>query len=194
VVLGLLAGLMAMLGALNYPSVGFLPNQFGYFALGIASFYVYRAPGWFARIPARLHDAMLPVLGLALLFLLRQPLPVLVWLVVMDVILARRAGLETPLTAALNRVLELPVLQWLGRISYSVYLVHIPIMYVVFRAITRLNEHMGGWKFLVLALPVTIILTLLVAALTYRWIEVPGMALGRRLASGTLTEPLQAAR
>jgi peptidoglycan/LPS O-acetylase OafA/YrhL len=172
---------MVGLSALNYSSVGFLPNQFVYFALGIASFYVYSASGWFARTNPRTHDLLLPAIGVILFFLLRQPLPVLVWLVVMDVILARRTGLKTPLTSTLNGALELPTLQWLGRISYSVYLVHIPIMYVVFRAITRLNEHLGGWKSLILALPATIVLTLTVATFAYRWIEVPGMTLGRRL-------------
>lgn len=179
--LGLLAGSIAVLGALGYPSVGFLPNQFAYFALGIASFYMYRSCGWLARIPPRAHDLLLPVIGLTLYVLLRQPLPILVWLVVFDAVLARRAGLETPLTSSVNRFLEWPLLQGLGRISYSVYLVHITVMYVVFRAITRFDEHLGGLKFLLLALPATLILTLAIAAVTYRWIEVPGMALGRLL-------------
>lgn len=194
----LAACVMAGLGALDYPSIGFLPNQFAYFALGIASFYLWLAPIRFDRIKPYTHDLLFAATGVTLFFLLRQPLPVLVWLVVLDAVLARRAGYETRLTSAVNRMLELPVLQWLGKISYSVYLVHIPILYVVFRAVTRLNEHMGGWKFLALALPLTLGLTLLVASFTYRWIEVPGMALGKwlsaRLAVKPAAGPLGAAR
>ena len=188
--LGLLAAAMAGLLFLGYPSIGFLPNQFAWFALGIASFYAYRSSGWFARLNPRTHDMLLPVIGVLLFFLLRNPWPVLVWLLVLDVILAERAGLETFFTATLRRILELPLLQWLGRISYSVYLVHLGILYVVLRAITRLDEHLGGWKVLVLALPATLILTLLVSALTYRWIEVPGMALGRALSARLGAKPL----
>jgi peptidoglycan/LPS O-acetylase OafA/YrhL len=187
---GLLAAAMAGLLFLGYPSIGFLPNQFAWFALGIASFYAYRSSGWFARINPRTHDLLLPVIGVLLFFLLRNPWPVLVWLLVLDVIMAERAGLETFFTAALRRILELPPLQWLGRISYSVYLVHLAILYVVLRAITRLDEHLGGWKVLALALPATLILTLLVSALTYRWIEVPGMALGRALSARLGAKPL----
>lgn len=181
----LLALAVAGISLIGYPSVGFLPNQFAWFALGIASFYVYRRCDWFARLDPRTHDLLLPAAGVVLFFLLRNPWPVLVWLVVLDVILAERAGLETAMTRTARRILELPLLQWLGRISYSVYLVHLAILYVVLRAITRLDEHLGGWKVLVLALPATIILTLLVSVLTYRWIEVPGMALGRRLSAAS---------
>ena len=188
--LGLLAAAMASLLFLGYPSIGFLPNQFAWFALGIASFYAYRSSGWFARLNPRTHDLVLPVIGLLLFLLLRNPWPVLVWLLVLDVILAERAGLETFFTTTLRRILELPLLQWLGRISYSVYLVHLAILYIVLRAITRLDEHLGGWKVLVLALPATLLLTLLVSALTYRWIEVPGMALGRALSARPGSKPL----
>jgi peptidoglycan/LPS O-acetylase OafA/YrhL len=188
--LGVLAAAMASLLFLGYPSIGFLPNQFVWFALGIASFYAYRSSGWFARLNPRTHDLVLPVIGVLLFLLLRNPWPVLVWLLVLDVILAERAGLETFFTATLRRILELPLLQWLGRISYSVYLVHLAILYIVLRAITRLDEHLGGWKVLVLALPATLLLTLLVSALTYRWIEVPGMALGRALSTRLGSKPL----
>lgn len=194
--LGLFAAAMAGLLLLRYPSIGFLPNQFAWFALGIASFHVYRNCGWFARFHPRTHDLLLPIIGALLFFLLHNPWPVLVWLLVLDVILAERAGLETRVTALLGRVLEWPALQWLGRVSYSVYLVHLAILYVVLRAITRLDEHLGGWKVLVLALPATIVLTLLVSALTYRWIEAPGMKLGKalsaRLRARPATEPLSA--
>ena len=188
--LGLLVAAMTSLLFLGYPSIGFLPNQFAWFALGIASFYAYRSSGWFARLNPRTHDLVLPVIGVLLFLLLRNPWPVLVWLLVLDVILAERAGLETFFTATLRRILELPLLQWLGRISYSVYLVHLAILYIVLRAITRLDEHLGGWKVLVLALPAILLLTLLVSALTYRWIELPGMALGRALSARLGTKPL----
>lgn len=179
--LGLLAAALAGLSLAGYPSIGFLPNQFVWFALGIASFYVWRHGHWFARLDPRTHDLLLPAIGVLLFLLLHNPWPVLIWLLVLDVILAERAGLKTNITTTLRHVLELPLLQWLGRISYSVYLMHIGVLYVVLRAITRFDEHMGGWKVLALALPATVILTLMVSALTYRWIEVPGMALGRAL-------------
>ncbi len=75
-------------------------------------------------------------------------------------------------------------LAFLGEISYSVYLLHFPMM-------AAIAELAGGWLGLslfsgtplsgfLLALATTS-LTLPAAALVYRWIELPGMALGRKL-------------
>lgn len=180
---------IAAVGLLNIPSVGFLPNQFVWFVLGIASYQAWQSPGWYTHIPARAHDALLLALMALLYVLLHQPLPVLVWLVVMDSLLAQRTGRQTATTQAVNRLLEQPVLQKLGEMSYSVYLVHIPVLYVVFRALTKWDEHLFGWKFLALALPATLIVTLLVSTLTYRLIERPGIALGSRLAARKNVSP-----
>lgn len=61
---------------------------------------------------------------------------------------------------------------YLGRISYSVYLMHPIVMTVVPQAGTSL-----------LTLVIWLGVLLLVASFTYRWIEQPGIALGQRLTS-----------
>lgn len=182
--LALVVAALAGLAMLGLRSVGFLPNQLHWFALGIGSFCLYgwRAD-WFLRVPARWHDPGLLLLCALLYLTLHNPLPVIIWLAVLDLLLIGRTGMRTPLTGLLRRLLHQPLLLWLGRISYSVYLIHIPVLYLVFRAVTRLDAHIGGWKFLALALPGTLLVTIALAAATYRWIERPGMALGRRLAS-----------
>jgi peptidoglycan/LPS O-acetylase OafA/YrhL len=58
---------------------------------------------------------------------------------------------------------------WLGRISYSVYLFH-PLVLTLLR--------LAGWSWWV-ALPSAVGATLLVSQLTYRLVELPGIALGR---------------
>lgn len=181
--LAILLGLVAALGSIRYASAGFLPNQFVYFAVGAASYFAWRDGDWFRRIHARAHDMALLVIGLCLFFALKEPLPMLVWLLVLDLLLAQRAGIITPLTGLLDRVLSFPALRWLGEISYSVYLVHMTLLYVVFRAVTKLDHDLFGWKFLFLALPGTVALTLLVAIVTHRFIEKPGMALGKKIAA-----------
>jgi peptidoglycan/LPS O-acetylase OafA/YrhL len=165
------------------PSIGFLPNQLGYFALGTLSFYAWRHADRLARLGRTLHDAGLLLCAAVLYLAFPQPLPLLIWLVALDVIVLQRAGVRTFLTAAPAWILERPLLQRLGEISYSVYLVHMPILYLVFRAVTKLDPHRGGWKFLVIALPLTVLATLAAAQLTYRWIEQPGIALGRALSN-----------
>jgi peptidoglycan/LPS O-acetylase OafA/YrhL len=60
---------------------------------------------------------------------------------------------------------------WLGRISYSVYLLHGMVIMLLL---------MMGWSWWV-TLPVALAATLLLSHLTYRFVEVPGIALGRAI-------------
>ncbi|MGR4064686.1 MAG: acyltransferase family protein [Vulcanimicrobiaceae bacterium] len=76
-----------------------------------------------------------------------------------------------PHTPAVVRAFEWPPIEWVGRISYSLYLVHIVVLMVVWR--------LTGSP-LVAAL-VFVPLSLAIADLTYRYVEVPSIALGRRL-------------
>lgn len=72
-------------------------------------------------------------------------------------------------------------LAWCGRRCYSLYLLHMPIMGMTFIA--------AGWKSPPLAtdggLPIimiAVVATFFIAALTYRWIELPFMSLADRVA------------
>jgi len=180
---------LLILSFLHVPSIGFLPNQIGYFAIGAASYYAWLHGERLARLGAGPRTmGLLACMGLVWL-VFRQPLPLLIWLVVLDVIVLQRAGTRSFLTALPAWFLERPVLQRLGEISYSVYLVHMPVLYVVFRAVTKLDPHMGGWRFLVIALPTTLVATLAVAWLTHRWIEQPGIAMGRALSKRWRSAP-----
>ncbi|WP_082119434.1 acyltransferase family protein [Saccharothrix sp. ST-888] len=72
------------------------------------------------------------------------------------------------------------VLTWLGAISYSVYVVHIPVLHAVTWLIPGdAFPHHGPGKFV----PALIFLAavLLFSHLTYRLVELPGQNLGRRL-------------
>ncbi len=62
---------------------------------------------------------------------------------------------------------------WLGRISYSLYLVHIPIIYVMSQIVD-----MSAWSFFYVTLVVSI-MSLITAELMVRYIEVPGIQLGK---------------
>lgn len=84
---------------------------------------------------------------------------------------ARVIGFAVFGLALLLRNRPLPrVLCWFGEISYSVYLLHALIITYI--------APIGGP---VAASLVWFVLTLGVSALTYRWIELPAIALGRRL-------------
>jgi peptidoglycan/LPS O-acetylase OafA/YrhL len=71
-----------------------------------------------------------------------------------------------------GRLLRLPPMEWLGRISYSVYL----WQQLVFGFAPR------AWPARGLALPFLILAILLIATASRHWIELPLIRLGRRLA------------
>lgn len=82
------------------------------------------------------------------------------------------AAISSP---SIQKVLSLPFLVWLGEISYSFYLVHVPIILTL---VLVLHAYVPIWL-IVVSVP---LISLLVASLYHRFIALPAVALGRRLA------------
>ncbi len=74
----------------------------------------------------------------------------------------------------LAALLRMRSMQFLGRISFSLYLLHFPILFML--SPLRSPRASFGWLFLPY-----LALSLLAAAAMYRWVEMPAMALGRRV-------------
>jgi peptidoglycan/LPS O-acetylase OafA/YrhL len=72
----------------------------------------------------------------------------------------------------------------LGDWSYSLYLLHVPVAFSLARAIdNRFGAVMSLDQMAALVLLGTVAITMPLAAFSFRWIELPGIALGRRAAS-----------
>ncbi len=79
-------------------------------------------------------------------------------------------------SSPIQNLLHITPLKWLGRVSYSLYLFHLPILI----AATHLfYGKMPVWAYLVPAS----VLSLAVAGLAYRFIEAPSIELGRKLSA-----------
>jgi peptidoglycan/LPS O-acetylase OafA/YrhL len=78
--------------------------------------------------------------------------------------------------AKVSAFLEGKIPQWLGRISYSLYLIHVPLMLVVFPLV------LGRMPFALAAL-VVIAASLSAASVMSRLVEAPAIRLGHRLAA-----------
>lgn len=74
---------------------------------------------------------------------------------------------------------------YLGKISYSAYLIHLIVLYIVKnflqRALTLLNLNLSPTLNLIVLLGFLLVGTMAISALTYKFIELPGLQLGRTL-------------
>lgn len=90
------------------------------------------------------------------------------------VVLAMIALLVSTITGRhMLRVLAGRLFLWLGRVSYSLYLVHVPVMFVLL-SVTH------GWLSPLAALVLAGFVSFALAALIHRYVELPGIWLGRR--------------
>lgn len=75
-----------------------------------------------------------------------------------------------------------PAALWLGERSYSIYLAHVPVIVVLRRGVPWVTDALGqGALAFFLCAAVVLPLVCLAAALGYRFVERPGIALGRRI-------------
>jgi peptidoglycan/LPS O-acetylase OafA/YrhL len=99
-------------------------------------------------------------------------------------------GSAVLLTLALNtqkfqKFLRIPVLLFLGRISFSLYLTHTIVLQIVVRL---LHDHVPLWN----SLAVTMLLVIPVATLFYRAVERPALLLSKKIGRWGRTVPVQA--
>lgn len=130
------------------------------------------------------HQAYLQSLCLRLPFFIALPM----WLACFAVLCAPHYTGETvleslmaalllatlPVMPLAQKTLVLPPLLWLGRISYSFYLIHIPVLFTLFHIG---NGHWPFWTVVLLAA----LTSLLVALVVHIVIEAPAIRLGQRL-------------
>ena len=90
-------------------------------------------------------------------------------------------------TARLKRPFEGSLLRWFGSISFSLYMWHLPFMFIFVYAIVQ-NIHTQAWN------PIaqyglfwcwTLVVIIPISATFYRWVEKPGVRLGERLIAAT---------
>jgi peptidoglycan/LPS O-acetylase OafA/YrhL len=77
----------------------------------------------------------------------------------------------------LARALSRPTLLFLGRISFSLYLLHVPILHLLAPRIVAPDRRGSGWLLLLALVAVAIP----VSIASHRWIESPAIALGNRV-------------
>lgn len=106
---------------------------------------------------------------------------ILIWLSTLAWMIDSELGTQGLLHRAINKLLHSKIALFIGKISYSIYLWHVPIIILVQWILFR-NGHIQTWQdCLIYTSIATIPLTILVSSLSYRWIEEPFIRMGARM-------------
>ena len=183
--IGLCAACISLLWAARYvlPDVMYgaaLPFHVEFFFIGAASYFAYNRYATHG-----LSDVSFPIAcSLAVfLFVLSDHslllIPIELWLVFMGLILEHPSSLSSRLTSPL---FANPFVQFLGRISYSIYLSHILVIIVMQYALLTWAPQLSQMVHTGLLLICTMAATVVVSAGLYHFLEAPGIQVGRALA------------
>jgi peptidoglycan/LPS O-acetylase OafA/YrhL len=134
-------------------------------------------------LPAIRRYPLVPVLWMlvCLVLVYRDALFLGVWLAIMPYMLMLPPAdrVSQVIDRVLHALLDSRIATWLGQRSYTTYLIHFPLVQAIVWACARTG--LGYWQSVAVLAVGTILLTLIASALIHRWIERPGIALGKTL-------------
>lgn len=178
--LGLFAIALFLLRHFFEWGVGALPRSAHLFLVGALAYYGYR----FVRDHKDILQPAGPVVAsLPLVFAVffAPTIPRILFCLVYSMVLGRELMPDQTLLKWASKPFQWKPFLYLGRISYCIYMTHILVLYVCAHFLTPFfnDQHV----FFAVLFAVVLTCTLLVSALVSRYIEYPGMALGKRLAN-----------
>ncbi len=169
------------------PRVGygaFLPFHIEFFFFGAASYFLYRLVSmsrWRFEAPAR-ADVCFPIaamLAAVVAFSARSwsQIPMIFWILFLGIVLEPQGSLVSRIA---RPIFENRFTQYLGRISYSIYLSHALVLMLVQYCLLVAMPHLGQLAHCLILFVVCTSVTIALSGLLYRYIEVPGIAYGKR--------------
>ena len=161
----------------------FLPQLIGFFGLGMIS-YALMVKLRERETTVVYSSALIISVGL-LAYNFKGPegnfLPIMIWAMIFASIIAK--------DTVFHWVLDNPVARWLGSISYSTYITHMPVLILVNSYFVRDMAELGTLQKLGLMIAIAWPIALLTSVFSYYVIEKRGIAIGRAIASRLTGKP-----
>jgi peptidoglycan/LPS O-acetylase OafA/YrhL len=177
--------------AYGYAAGAFIVNQAGFFLAGIFSYYLWR---YFRSAPAAHASLIQPgaAVALAAVYLIvPNSLSLLIWVAMMGAVLAETCQLRQGVFAKAAQVLRTKPFQFLGKISYSVYMTHMFVLYLWATVFSQVLPAMDKPQYLVWNVLAVVGTTIPLSMLCYRLIEAPGIKLGSLLLARRIVVPVE---
>jgi peptidoglycan/LPS O-acetylase OafA/YrhL len=181
-ILSILVLAIVLLHSRYWLGEGFAINQAAYFAVGILCYFVFKNRDVFQRAPGMAWLAG-AVSIMIVAYLMLRPVSLALWIGVFALVVNEGDGGRNLISAACRS----RPFQFLGKISYSIYLTHALVLDAVSLTVLHLFPDITKPLHFNLAMLLTLPLTLILSALTYFLIEKPGMAVGQSLADKVAT-------
>ncbi|SUQ57121.1 O-acetyltransferase OatA [Raoultella terrigena] len=160
-------------------SGGFFGNNLGSFALGFISYYFYK------HYHDKLSGLLITICGLSLIlsfiFLMKiESIPYVIWVLTFFSIIK---FYKTQQRNLVIKILDNRLVLLLGRISYSIYMMHMLVLIIMLRLTVYLKlPQYPTYLFVILG---TILVSSLLSLMTYKFIEMPFIKLGKRFSTRT---------
>ena len=156
----------------------FLPIKAKFFFIGAVSFFAFRFVTRSREAQALMSGAFLSLLTVLAIF--GKSLPLFLWAVTLGAYLCRFSANENLFSSAVSAVLNFQTAQWIGRISYSTYLCHAPLIYTGLFILLRTHHHWTPSSFLAALTAIVVPTTLLCSHLLFTFVEQPFIDAARR--------------
>ncbi|MCC4105228.1 acyltransferase family protein [Serratia ureilytica] len=145
------------------------------FLIGFISFFFYRD-----ILPsitlAKLKTISFLVVVSSILLLKKDCIGYVIWFVTFFAVLI---GMKSERGNLITKSFDNKIMQIVGKVSYSVYMVHMLVIYFSLYLFVALEVNVGfGYLMLV---PISIIVSLIISMVTFKFIEQPMMNLGKRV-------------
>jgi peptidoglycan/LPS O-acetylase OafA/YrhL len=165
--------------AARYFGEGFIGAHAAYFAIGCASFFLWKSKSELLLRFAKHSNLLIPLITILIVVVFPNQFQFAIWFCVLaSCLTVRKSGNEQVIARSISSLLKIPPLRWLGRISYSFYLIHMIALYGMLWLLR--NSNMSQMNLMLSTLAGTLVITLIAAHFSYQWVELPFIELGRR--------------
>lgn len=160
----------------------FLFSKLSLFWVGMISFFAFR---WSIQNRAKLINQAAWLTPVLLFFYLtifsyKSNIGTFIWLLFFTLLLTNLINPHLTLSKLVSSIFRTQPLRWLGKISYSLYLIHEIVIWVVMAILLKLAPELSVQNRLIFNCIITIPSALLFSSLSYNYIEIPTITWGKR--------------
>ncbi len=160
----------------------FLLSKIHFFLLGIFCLFIFK---WVNRIRGNFKNLLVYTIPLiCLIFLTFSPFianfSILVWVLFFAMTLYS-SKVHSKKSQLFSAIMNSELLQWLGKISYSIYLIHEIVIWCSIKLLRTNFENLNSNQILIYTILSTIPATLLLSNYSYKWIEKPVINFSKKI-------------